>query len=283
MTTFGVTCFVTEWTMNLAELAQALEQRGFAALGLPEHTHIPTSRKTPYLIGGGDLPREYWHTYDMVVSATAALAATSSLDVGPAICLVTEHHPLNLAKIAASLDRFSGGRFFLGIGAGWNAEEMEHHGVPFKDRWPVTRERVLAMRQCWTEEEAEFHGEFVDFDQVWSYPKPVTPGGPPVLMGAGSRWTWDRIVEYCDGWMPIDGFNSLEDGLEELRAACDRADRDFSEMRIEPLLYPPTEERMTQVLNLGADRIFLGLPSEEPAQQEAILDEFAEVVERVSS
>ncbi len=280
MTTFGIISFATEYTMQPAELAVAIEERGFTAFGIPEHTHIPTSRETPYLLGG-DLPREYWHTHDMIVTAAAALGATSTLEVGPTICLIPEHHPLTMAKAAASLDRISDGRFFLGVGAGWNAEEMENHGTPFADRWKITRERVLAMRECWTKEEPEFHGDFVDFDPVWSYPKPVTEGGPPVLMGAGSKWTWDRIVEYCDGWMPIDGFNSIEDGLEELKAACDRAERDFSELRIEPIGVMG-EERMAQMIDLGIDRAFMVLPSEEPATQEPILDDLAKLVEKLS-
>jgi len=267
--------------MQPAELARAVEKRGFAALGLPEHTHIPTSRKTPYLLGG-DLPKEYWHSHDMVVSATAALAATSELEVGPTICLVTEHHPLTLAKAAASLDRLFNGRFFLGVGAGWNAEEMENHGTPFQDRWKVTRERVLAMRECWTTEEPEFHGEFVDFDPVWSYPKPVTPSGPPVLLGAGSKWTWDRVAEYCDGWIPLDGFNSVEDGREELRAACEKRGRDFDELRIEPL-GGHDEGRLTKLMELGVDRVFIGLPSQAPAEQETILDDYAKLVERLTA
>lgn len=281
MTDFAIISFVTEYTMQPAEIAVAVEQRGFTALGLPEHTHIPTSRKTPYLLGG-DLPKEYWHSHDMSVAATAALTATTTLEVGPAICLVTEHHPLTLAKTAASLDCISGGRFFLGVGAGWNAEEMENHGTPFKDRWKVTRERILAMRECWTKEEPEFHGDFVDFDPVWSYPKPVTPGGPRVLMGAGSKWTWDRIVEYCDGWMPIDGFNSIEDGIEELRAACDRAERDFDELTIEPIS-GPDEGRLTQLMEMGIDRPFMMLPSEEPSVQEKMLDDYAKLIEKLGS
>ena len=282
MTTFGIVSFITEYTMPPAELAVAVEERGFAALGIPEHTHIPTSRETPYLLGG-DLPKEYWHSHDMLVSAAVALGATTTLEVGPAICLIPEHHPLTLAKAAASLDRVSNGRFFLGAGAGWNAEEMENHGTPFKDRWKITRERILAMRECWTKDEPEFHGEFVDFDPVWSYPKPVTLGGPPILMGAGSKWTWDRIAEYCDGWMPIDGFNSVEDGLEELRAACDRAERDFGELRVEPLEGAPDEARVTQLMELGVDRIFFLLPSEEPAAQEKLLDAYTKDLERFSA
>jgi alkanesulfonate monooxygenase SsuD/methylene tetrahydromethanopterin reductase-like flavin-dependent oxidoreductase (luciferase family) len=159
---------------------------------------------------------------------------------------------------------------------------MENHGTPFQDRWKVTRERVLAMRECWTTEEPEFHGEFVDFDPVWSYPKPITPSGPPVLLGAGSKWTWDRVAEYCDGWIPLDGFNNVEDGREELRAACEKRGRDFDELRIEPL-GGPDEARLTKLMELDVDRVFIGLPSQAPAEQETILDDYAKLVERLTS
>lgn len=213
---------------------------------------------------------------------TAAAVATTTLKVGSSICLVTEHDPFNLAKACASLDVISGGRLVLGIGAGWNAEEMEEHGVALKDRWKVTRERVLAMRQLWTQEEAEFHGEFVDFEKAWAYPKPVTPGGPPVLMGAGSKWTADRVVEYCDGWMPLDGLNDIAEGLEQLKAAADRAGRPFEELSFSPNT-GPSPRRITQLVEMGAHRVTLFFPSwEDHAKQMARLDHYADVVRQVT-
>ena len=281
MTDFAIGTFVTDYTLQPAELARAVEERGFEALFFAEHTHIPVSRKTPYLLGG-DLPKEYWHSHDLFVSMTAAAAATTTLKVGSSICLVPEHEPLNLAKACASLDVISGGRFVLGIGAGWNAEEMEEHGVAFKDRWKVTRERVLAMRQLWTQEEAEFHGQFVNFEKAWAYPKPVTPGGPPVLMGAGSKWTAERVVEYCDGWMPIDGFNDIEQGLEQLKAAADRAGRPFAELTFSPNT-APSPKRITELVELGADRVTLFFRSgEDHGKQIEALDHYTEVVRQVT-
>ena len=205
MSTFGIFTFATDYSLGPARIAREVEDRGFDSLFLPEHTHIPASRVSPYP-GGGELPREYSHTHDLFVALTAAAAATSRIKLASGICLVTEHHPIQLAKAIASLDQLSGGRVVLGIGAGWNAEEMANHGVPFRDRWKILRERVLAMRRIWTEDEAEFHGEFVDFDPLWSYPKPHRPGGPPILIGASSKWVFDRIAEYADGWLPIHGF-----------------------------------------------------------------------------
>src|SRR5215475_11250144 len=169
---FGVVMFPTEYAIQPDELARALEERGFESLWVPEHTHIPASRKSPWP-GGGSLPREYWSAYDPFVALTAAAAATRRLRLGTGICLVIERDPIVTAKEVATLDRLSGGRVVFGIGGGWNAEEMDHHGTAFKTRWRVLRERVLAMKEIWTKDEAEFHGEFVNFDKIWSQPNPV--------------------------------------------------------------------------------------------------------------
>ena len=188
MTEFGVLIFPTEYSIQPMQLAKALEERGLDSLFFTEHTHIPNSRRTPHM-SGNELPKEYSHLYDPFVALTACAAVTERLKVGTGICLVVERDPITLAKEAASLDRLSNGRFIFGIGGGWNAEEMENHGVDFANRWKVVREKVLAMRELWTKDEAEFHGEFVDFDPVWSYPKPVTPGGPQVKMLFCRCWT----------------------------------------------------------------------------------------------
>jgi probable F420-dependent oxidoreductase len=183
-------------------VAREVEDRGFGSLFLPEHSHIPISRDTPYP-GGGDLPCEYSRTRDLCVALTAAAAATTTLKLASGICLITEHHPVRLAKAIASLDVLSEGRVVLGIGVGWNVEEMVNHGVQFRDRWKLARERVLGMKRLWSEDEPEFHGNFVDFDPVWSYPKPHRTGGPPVIIEANSKWVFDRVADYADGWMPI--------------------------------------------------------------------------------
>src|SRR5213593_4418278 len=210
----------------MAELARAAEERGFESLFVTEHTQIPTNRRPPFA-GGGPLPKEYSHTLDPFVGLTAAAAATRSLKVGTGICLVIEHDPITLAKTIASLDLLSNGRFLFGIGAGWNAEEMEHHGTVFKTRFRLLRERILAMREIWTKEAAEFHGEFVNFDPIWSYPKPAQKPHPPVLLGGESGHTLQRVVEFCDGWFPRGrGHFDLEAGLADLTRRAEKIGRD---------------------------------------------------------
>src|SRR6266850_5971708 len=161
---YGVAMFPTDYAIQADALARELEARGFESLWFPEHTHIPASRKSPWP-GGGDLPKDYWHTHDLFVSMMAAAAVTKTIKVGSGICLVIEHDPILMAKEVASVDFLSNGRMIFGIGGGWNAEEMENHGTDFKKRWKILRERVLAMKEIWTKEEAEFHGEFVRFDK----------------------------------------------------------------------------------------------------------------------
>ncbi len=228
MPRFGVVMFPTDYAIQPVELARAVEERGLDSLYFPEHTHIPTSRRTPFP-GGTELPKEYAHTHDPFVALAAAAAVTSRIRLCTGICLVPQHDPIVLAKTIASLDVVSNGRFVFGIGAGWNAEEMEHHGTKYDTRWKVLRERVLAMKQIWSEEAAEFHGEFVDFDPIWSWPKPVQPGGPPILLGASSRWGFARVAEFCDGWLPIAG---MRDMSQRPGAAAQRRRERRSRLRV---------------------------------------------------
>ncbi len=281
MTDFGLSMFPTDYAIQPMELAKEAEARGFESLFFPEHTHIPTSRRTPWP-GGGDLPREYWHTHDPFVSLMAAAAVTETLKVGTGILLVPERDPIVTAKQIASLDSLSGGRAIIGIGAGWNAEELEDHGVAFKDRWKVTRESVLAWRELWTAEEAEFHGEFVQFEKSWAYPKPSTPGGPPVLLGAESKWAYDRVVDYCDGWMPINGRGDLRAGLEELKASCERAERNFDELNLTVFGMGPQEERATEIIEMGFHRLVFGLPSDTADKVEPMMDGYAKLAESLA-
>jgi len=222
----GVFYFPTDYGIDIAELARALEARGFASLYLPEHTHIPVSRRSPFP-GGGELPTKYSHTHDPFVALSFAAAATKKLLLGTGICLVPEHDPIVAAKSVASLDQLSGGRVVFGIGGGWNVEEMENHGAQYKTRFKVMRERVLAMKALWTQEEASFHGEFVNFDPVWSWPKPKQRPHPPILLGGESDYTLRRIVEYCDGWIPrpVAGFTPT-DAVARLRRMAESKGRD---------------------------------------------------------
>ena len=194
----GVYIFATDYSIRTDELARALEDRGFESLFLCEHTHIPTSRRTPWP-AGGELPKEYSHTHDPFVALAFAAAATAKLKLGTAICLVPQRDPIVTAKSVASLDTLSGGRFVFGIGGGWNVEEMENHGAVYETRFKLLRERVLAMKALWTEEAAAFHGEFVDFDPVWAYPKPMQKPHPPVILGGETKHTLRRVVAFCDG------------------------------------------------------------------------------------
>jgi probable F420-dependent oxidoreductase len=221
---FGVSTFVTDDGIAPAALGRALEERGFASLYLAEHTHIPVKRETPWP-GGSELPRHYYRTLDPLVALTAAATVTERLRVGTGIALVIQRDPIVLAKEVASLDLVSGGRAVFGVGAGWNREEMRNHGTEPATRMRLLRERVLAIKELWTEDEAEFHGEFVDFDPVFSYPKPVQDPHPPVMIGGSGPTTFDRVVEFGDGWMPIYGRNTgeLAAQITELRERAGRS------------------------------------------------------------
>ncbi len=278
MAKFGALIFPTDYAMHPVSLAKAIEERGLDSLFFPEHTHIPASRITPYP-AGGDLPKEYSHTFDPFVALAACAGATERIQLGTGICLVVERDVLTLAKEIASIDRISGGRFILGIGAGWNAEEMQNHGVEYKNRWKVVREKILAMRELWTKEEAEFHGEFVDFDPVWSNPKPSQTGGPPVLMGATSKWSYDRIAEYCDGWLPIAG---LESGhLPEIEKALKNRGRELSEMTLAMFGVPADESFIESKLEDGFNHLIFGLPPESEETVLPLLDQYADIAEKM--
>lgn len=275
---FGVLIFPTDYAIAPAILAAAVEARGFESLFFTEHTHIPVSRRSPWP-GGSELPQEYWHTHDPFVALGMAAAVTRTLKLGTGISLVTERDPILMAKQVATLDFLSGGRVVLGVGAGWNAEEMAHHGTPFAQRWKILRERVLAMRTIWCEEEPQFHGEFVDFDPIWSWPKPAQAGGPPILIGASSKYVFDRVAEYGDGWMPIDGRNDeiLEAGVAQLKLACEARGRDFTELDLSVFGVRPDPARIERLIELGFRRLIFGLPPADADTVIPLLDRHAEV------
>jgi probable F420-dependent oxidoreductase len=280
---YGVVMFPTEYSIQPDALARALEERGFESLWVPEHTHIPASRRSPFP-GGGPLPREYWSAYDPFVALTAAAAATKRLKLGTGICLVIERDPIVTAKEVATLDRISGGRVIFGIGGGWNAEEMEHHGTAFKSRWRLLRERVLAMKEIWTKEEAEFHGEFVNFDKIWSLPKPLQQPHPPILMGGDAPTTFDRVVEFCDGWMPIirPGRNPV-DKIPELRARLERAGRDPRKVPVSIFFAPPKKPDLEALAGAAVARAIFGLPAEREDVVLPRLDAYAAVMRSMGS
>jgi probable F420-dependent oxidoreductase len=276
---YGVAMFATDYAMPPDALARAAEERGFESLWLPEHTHIPASRRSPWP-GGADLPKEYSHTYDLFVALTAAAVATTRLRVAAGICLVVERDPITTAKEVASLDRLSNGRVLFGIGGGWNAEEMENHGTNFRTRWHLLRERVLAMKAIWTQEEAEFHGEFVRFDKIWSYPKPVQVPHPPILMGGDGPTTFDRVIEYCDGWMPIAGRlrGPVGERIAALRQRAGQAGRDPRSLPITIWGAKPERRAIEEMARAGADRAVFVLPCADRETVLPHLDSYAALV-----
>ena len=264
----GAAIFPTDYAIRPDDIARELEARGFESLWLPEHTHIPANRRTPYP-AGGDLPKEYWHTHDPFVALTAAAMVTSKLRIATGICLIIERDPITTAKEIASLDMLSGGRFIFGIGGGWNAEEMENHGTVYKTRWRLLRERVLAMKEIWTKEEAEFHGEFVNFDKIWSYPKPVQKPHPPILMGGDGPTTFDRVIEFCDGWLPL-GFRlgNLGEKIAALRQRAEAAGRDPKSISISVFGAKPDSSTLDELEAAGVERAIFMLP---PADRDTVL------------
>ena len=277
-TKFGVTIFPTDYAIQPIEMARAVEERGLDSLFFPEHTHIPTSRKTPFP-GGGELPRQYWRSHDPFVALGACAAATERIALGTGICLVIERDPITLAKEIASLDMISGGRAIIGIGAGWNREEMENHGANYQHRWKIVREKVLAMREIWREDAAEFHGEFVDFDPIWSWPKPVQEGGPPIWIGANSKWVFDRVADYADGWMPIGGMGA--GNMQNLSDAMAARGRKVDDLDLALFGAPMDAKQCEGRIEQGFDHLIFMVPSEGADKVLPLLDRIADVVAQV--
>ena len=275
MTKFGLQIFPTDYSIQPVEFARAAEERGFESLFFPEHTHIPTSRKTPYP-GMGDLPKEYWHAHDPFVALAAAAAVTSRIKLATGICLIIERDPIITAKEVASLDMISGGRFIFGIGAGWNVEEMENHGTDPNSRWKLMRDRVLAMKAIWANDDAEHHGKFVDFDPIWSWPKPVQKPHPPILVGGYGPHTLNRVVEYGDGWLPVGMPPSvLSAQIPELNRLAEKAGRE--PIPITAYGVPGDKEVVEKYLEVGVERCVFWLASEPPEQTLPSLDRLAEI------
>ena len=274
----GVTMFCTDYSMRIDDLARETEARNFESLFVPEHTHIPTSRRSPFG-GGGELPKEYWHTLDPFVGLMAAAAVTKKLKIGTGICLIIERDTIVTAKAAATLDFLSGGRFLFGIGAGWNAEEMENHGTEFKTRFRKMREQVLAMKEIWTKDEPKFHGDFVNFDPLWSWPKPVQKPGPPVLLGGESGHTLQRVVDYCEGWFPRGrAADKILPGMKDLEARAAKAGRDMKTISVNVFGAAPDEAVLDTYRKAGVTRVMLRLPSEPREAILPLLDKHAKLI-----
>ena len=278
---FGASMFATDYAIRPDDLARLLEERGFESMWVPEHTHIPASRRSPWP-GGPDLPQEYWHTYDPFIALTAAASATTSLKLGTGICLMIERDPIVTAKEIASLDRLSEGRFIFGIGGGWNAEEMEDHGTNFRRRWRLLREQILAMKEIWTKDEAEYHGEFVDFDKMWAYPKPVQKPYPPIFMGGDGPTTFDRVIDYCDGWMPIGGRAaqgaSLPEKIAMLKRQAEESGRDPASIAVTIFGTSRDADSVSRMEAAGVNRVIFGMPSADRETVLPLLDECARLM-----
>jgi probable F420-dependent oxidoreductase len=274
----GVFMFATDYAIRIDELAREVETRGFESLWVPEHTHIPASRRTPFP-GGGELPREYSHTLDPFVSLTAAAAATRRLRVGTGICLLIERDTIITAKEVASLDLLSNGRFLFGVGGGWNVEEMENHGTDPKTRFRKLREQILALKEIWTKDAAAFHGEFVRFDPIWSWPKPVQKPHPPVLLGGETEHTLRRVVEIGDGWFPrARSAERIFTGLETLKALAARAGRDMRTISVSVFGAAGDPALLDRYRGVGITRAILRLPSDGRDKILPLLDQHAKLL-----
>ena len=273
----GVCIFATEYAIRIDELAREAEARNFESLWVPEHTHIPTSRRSAF--PGGQLPEQYKHTLDPFVALTAAAAATTKLRVGTGICLIIERDTITTAKSVASLDLLSHGRFEFGLGGGWNAEEMEHHGTDFKTRFKRLEEQVRAMKEIWSKDVAEFHGTYVSFDPIWAWPKPEQKPHPPILLGGESGYTLQRVVDFCDGWYPRGRApEKVLAGMKDLKERAARAGRDMRTISVSAFATPPDKGVLDQFAAAGVTRSILLLPPEPRDKVLPLLDQYAKLV-----
>jgi probable F420-dependent oxidoreductase len=279
---FGVAMFPAEFAMNIVDLGRAAEERGFESLWVPEHTHIPANRQTPFP-SGGDLPREYSHTLDPFVALAAVCSATQRIKLGTGICLVIQRDPIVMAKEVASVDHLSGGRFLFGVGAGWLLEEVADHGVNPKERWRVFGERMRAMQTIWSSDEATFHGRYVSFDRIWSWPKPLQQPRPPVLMGGDYGAAMDRVIEFGDEWMPHPdrGSQPLAERIADFWERSEAAGRG----RLPVTVYgaAPDPRLVDDYQSAGVTRCVFRIPAAPAHTALPALDRATEVMRQVAS
>jgi probable F420-dependent oxidoreductase len=271
----GVTMFATDVSCDTATLAREAEARGYHSLYLPEHTHIPTSRRTPPPTGEPELAEEYMRTVDPFVALASAASVTSRIRLGTGICLVAQRDEIVTAKEVATLDALSNGRFVFGIGFGWNEDEMESHGVAFHTRRELVREKMLAMQALWAHDRAAYRGKLVRIEESWSYPKPVQKPRPPVLLGgAAGPKLFAHVVEYCDGWIPIGGAG-VAAALPALHAAAEKAGRDPESLSVVPFGVVPNRGKLDYYASLGIREVVLRIPSLPRNEALRVLDEYA--------
>jgi probable F420-dependent oxidoreductase len=274
---YGATLFSTDKSIHPVQLALALEERGFDSLWVPEHTHIPTSRITPAPTGDPVLAEEYLRSLDPFVSLTAAAAVTSRLRVGTGIALVAQRDPIVTAKAAASLDWVSGGRFTLGVGYGWNVEEMADHGVDPRTRRARTREHVLAMRRLWEDEKASYSGEYFQMSESWAWPKPLQRPLPVLIGGDAGPTLFTQIAEFAEGWIPIGG-HGLTEAVPRLREAVEAAGRDPATIEVVPFGSIPDPDKLVHFHQAGVTQCIFRLPSAPESVVMPILDRYAGLI-----
>lgn len=273
---FGVTMFATDQSMAIHELAIAAEDRGFDSIWIPEHTHIPTSRRTPPPTGDTELLEEYKRTVDPLIGLAAAAAVTDRIHLGTGILLPAQREPIVTAKAIATLQNLARGRFELGIGFGWNEDEMESHGVDYRTRRAQTREHMLAMQALWTDDVASFDGEHVSFEPSWSWPKPDV--GVPVLLGGGAGpKLFAHIAEYCNGWIPIGGAG-LTESIPAFKHAVAEAGRDPESMRIITFGSVPNAEKLAHFERIGVTECVFRIPTATADTVLPLLDRQAELI-----
>ena len=260
--------------MQPPDLAIEAEERDFESIWLPEHSHIPTSRKSPWP-GGGELPKYYYESYDPFVSLGAAAAVTKRIKLATGICLIVERDPIHTAKEVSTVDRLSSGRFIFGVGGGWNAEEMANHGTVFETRFKLMRECVLAMKEIWTQPKTKYSGEFVKFDEMMQWPKPVQKPHPPIIVGGGFPHGAKRAIAYGDGWMPIGGRTDPLEVLPQFRKLAQDAGRDPASLSVGIFFAPRDLEVLKRYRDAGINRVVLGLPSKSRDEVLPILDKSA--------
>jgi probable F420-dependent oxidoreductase len=285
MLNFGASMFFTDYSMAPGELGTALEDRGFESVWAPEHSHIPLSRKTPFP-AGGDLPKKYYDAMDPFVTLTMAAAATKKLKVGTGVCLVAQRDPIQTAKLVASIDQVSGGRFLFGIGNGWNRDELEDHGVDFAQRHKVARERVEAMKAIWTQSKAEYHGEFVNFDPMMTWPKPVQKPHPPVIVGGAFPYSARRAIRYGDGWIPQasrGAYAEIADMIPEFRKMATEAGRDPKSIDVTVWFPKQDADLMKRYQDLGVSRVVFNLESEKADKILPVIDGWAALMQQVNA
>jgi len=276
----GAAMFLTGYSMPPSELAWALEARDFESLWAPEHSHIPSSRATPFP-QGGELPKKYYDVMDPFVVLTAAAVATNILKVGTGVCLVAQRDPIQTAKLVSSLDQVSGGRFLFGVGGGWNAEEMADHGTAFATRFKLMRENIAAMKEIWTKLEPEYHGELVDFPPMRTWPKPVQKPHPPVIVGGAFPHAARRALAYGDGWVPHASrpqYADVSKHLPRFRQMAEEAGRDPASVPVTIFGVADDLERLRHYRDLGIARVVVSLPSGQADDILPVLDRWAELI-----